>query len=111
MFRNARFAIATNFLLTGLRMLFYGFVLVLLMESVRVEVELCPMIVLNAVSQFSTMIPITIYGIGIMESIWVAGFHRLNIAADSVIAAAIIGRTLVLISSILLWIIILLKKR
>jgi uncharacterized membrane protein YbhN (UPF0104 family) len=97
----ARYELMANAFLTGLRMLISGVVLVLLLASVHENVHVLPMTVLNAVSQFSTLIPITISGIGIMESIWIAGLHKDNISADSVIAAAILGRIMVLVMSLI----------
>jgi uncharacterized protein (TIRG00374 family) len=86
--------LALNLLLTCFRYLLAGISMVLLLSWFDVSVPLFDVILIQAVTQFATFVPLTTMGLGIQEAITVYLFGFYNVAADIILAVSIWGRAI-----------------
>lgn len=88
--------ICINLALTALRFLFAGVSMVVILLWFGVEVSLFKVILIQAIVQFATFLPLTIMGLGIQEAFQVFLFGLMGVAPEIVLAAGIWTRAIYL---------------
>ena len=99
--------ISINLLLTIFRYLFAGISLALMLFWFDVKVPLFKVILIQAVSQLASFLPLTIMGIGVQEALHVYLFGIINIAPGIILAVMLWGRAIyifIILSICIYWI-------
>lgn len=92
---RGRAAVLANFLLIGLRLILHGGTLSALLASVGARVDVADCVMVQAATYLGAMVPISLMGLGIMESIWVTGLRQVGVGAPTVMGAAVLGRLVI----------------
>ena len=86
--------IFVNLSLTVFRYLFAGFSLLLILSWFDIRVDLSRVILIQAMSQLASFLPLTIMGIGVQEALHVYLFGIINVASGIILAALLWGRAI-----------------
>lgn len=86
-----------GFCLTGLRIFLYSIGFWMLLLAMGEVVAISSVIFILAVVQLSSIVPISIMGLGVVESVWVFGLSKQGVEPSVVLAASIIGRVVTII--------------
>ena len=100
-------AITGNAILTLIRCIFAGLVMLLTLLWFGQHVTLINVILIQSVAQLATFIPLTIMGLGVTEAVSVSLFGTIGIPSEIVLAALLWSRAIYLIFIVcvyLLWI-------
>lgn len=89
---SGRRAVFGNFLLTGVRSVAHGAMLVALVVAVDRSVDLGTAVVIQAQTQLASLIPGTVMGLGTWESVYVLSLGRVGIGAATAVAISLLGR-------------------
>lgn len=94
--------VAINFTINIFRMILDGLIIVILFESLNFSVNLWPILVVNAVTTLSSIIPITISGLGIRELLAVFILNNNGIPKETTFIVYLIMAGIRLIISIII---------
>jgi uncharacterized membrane protein YbhN (UPF0104 family) len=86
--------LAGNLLMTSCRILLAGLSLMLILSWLGADVPYWQVILVQAVTQLATLVPITFMGIGMTESVNVILFNQIGINPAIVVAACLAGRAI-----------------
>jgi uncharacterized membrane protein YbhN (UPF0104 family) len=86
--------IATNLLLTLFRVTLAGVSLTLILSWFGVKVALWYVILVQAIAQLATMVPLTLMGIGVLEAVNVALLGRVGVMPEVILAASLSSRAI-----------------
>jgi len=92
--QRRRGAVVANVLITGLRALLHGVILVLLMASIGQTLSPVIGVAVQAMITLTSLIPGSFMGLGYWESVYVMGLGRAGIGSADALAAALIWRAL-----------------
>ncbi len=78
--------------ITGIRIVLYGLGFCILLDGLGSNCSLVYATLILALAQLTSIVPISIMGLGVVESVLILGFTQLNIASSQIIAVSLIGR-------------------
>lgn len=90
--RDDRRSFFTSVTITGVRMFTYGLGFWILMQGLSIECPFSYSLFTTAIASLTTLIPISIMGLGTVEAVTIYCLSPLHIAPASIIAAQFIGR-------------------
>jgi len=92
--QRRRSAVVANVMITGLRAVLHGLILVLLMAAIGQALSPITGIAIQAMITLTSLIPGSFMGLGYWESVYVVGLGRAGIGTADALAAALIWRAL-----------------
>lgn len=84
--------ITITVVITGIRIVLYAYGFCVLLDGLGSSCSLVYATLILALAQLTSIVPISIMGLGVVESIFILGFTQLNIASSQIIAVSLIGR-------------------
>lgn len=94
--RRGKKALLITFFITGLRMSLYGILFWILLLGLDIRCPFYYPILILAIAQLVSILPISIMGIGTVEAVCIFGFSKINVDASAVIAVSLLGRVITL---------------
>ena len=95
--QRRRSAVVANVMITGLRAVLHGVILVVLMAALGQALSPVIGVAIQAMITLTSLIPGSFMGLGYWESVYVMGLGRAGIGAADALAAALIWRVLNLV--------------
>jgi len=92
--QRRRSAVVANVMITGLRAVLHGVILVLLMAALGQTLSPIIGVAIQAMITLTSLIPGSFMGLGYWESVYVMGLGRAGVGAADALAAALIWRAL-----------------
>ena len=92
--QRRRSAVAANVIITGLRAVLHGLILVVLTAAIGKSLSPITGVVIQAMVTLSSFIPGSIMGLGYWESVYVVGLGHAGIGSADALAVALIWRAL-----------------
>ena len=97
--------IALNLLLTGFRFFLAGVSLYVILTWVQVNIPLFQIILIQAINQLASFIPITTMGLGIQEAVLTYLFARIGVEPAIILAVGLWGRVVHLVFIIIVYVV------
>ena len=94
--KKGKGSILITFSITGLRFSLSGIIFLILLLGLDVRCPFYYPIVILALGQVLSILPISIMGMGTAELVYIFAFNKINIDADAVIAVSLLGRIITL---------------